>query len=135
LALELGPEVLDDGCVGQRTEMLRLHPPVHHPLLHHVDRRPEHGVVEGDTAPRGGGHEQVEHERVEDALRHADVAVGGEGGAGLGCRVQHGAVLPMRLLAPRLDGAAPEFGEEPIEVEADRLLVAIGHQGGDRGLA
>ena len=77
-------------------------PAVHDPLLHHVDRCPQHGVVQRDAAACGGGHEQVEHERVEDALGHADVALGGEGAAGLGRRVQHGAVLRVRLGPPRV---------------------------------
>jgi hypothetical protein len=91
--------------------------------------------VQGNVVPRAGGNEQVEHERVEDAVRQREVAAAGEGGRGLGRSVQHDPVLGVRLGAPRIDRPAPQFGEEPVEVEARRGLVTVGHERGHRGLA
>ncbi len=133
--LELGPQVVDHVGVGQRTCVLRLRPAVLHPLLHEVDRRPQHGVMHRELARLAGSGEEVEHERVEDALADREVAPGGEGGDGFGGCAEHDPVLGVRLFAPWLDGPASQLGEEPVEVEADRELVAIRHQRRHRGLA
>ena len=84
VALELRPQVVDHRGVGQRTGVLRFDPAVLHPLLDDADRGAQHGVVERDAVRRAGRREQVEHERVEDALGDGEVAARGEGGHRLG---------------------------------------------------
>ena len=78
VALELRPEVVDHVGVRQRTGVRRLEPAVLHPLLDHPDGCPQHGVVERDAVRRAGLREEVEHERVEDALGDGEVAALGE---------------------------------------------------------
>ena len=105
------------------------------PLLDDRDRGTQDRIVEADGVAGTGGREQVEHERVDDPLGDGDVAPGGEGGDRLGGGVQHDPVFRVRLLPPRADRPAPQLGEEPIEIEADREVVAVGHQRRGRRLA
>ena len=80
-------------------------------------------------------HEEVEHERVEDPLGDGEVATCGERRRGLGRGSEHHPVLCVRFFTPGLDGTPTQRGEEPVEGQAGRELVTVGHQRCDGGLA
>ncbi len=133
--LEHPPQVFDDRLICEGLDVLRLRPAGLHAGEHQRERRAQNGIVQLDPQGFACVDEEVQHERVQNAVGHGEVPTGGEGGDGRCRGGENDPVLLVSFAAPWFERARAELGEEPVEVEADRQRRVIGHEWSDRGFS